>query len=125
MSGRRIKINLPNLERRSPAPSVSERPSSVNENLSHRPFSRTDRPSDNSFSSEMSPGKDSPRNKNFVSLKPGPSTNKLREILAQTSEKLSIYSGKPENSINLIEVAEKSKEITELKKTIKRLETDM
>ena len=111
MSGSRAKIKLPGFESRSASNASIERPSS-----------RTDQLVEASFSSDLSPLHEMPTNSN--SLKSMPSVNKLREILAQTSEKLNNYTEKHGISNTYAEITEKNKEITELRKKLQDLETE-
>lgn len=112
MSGRRLQLNLPNIEAKSPKYLSAERPSS-----------RTDQLVESSFSSELSPIRDLSQPRSLNSLKSMPSIEKLREVLAKTSEKLSVYAPKPEPSASTESIL-KSKEIAGLKKQIRKLESE-
>jgi hypothetical protein len=115
MSARRIKLNLPSLEQYSPGKSVVE----------HSTSSRNEKAFEISSSSEASPMLDYAGPRSLNSLKSGPSTTKLKEILAKTSEKLSAYTTKPDQSLTASELIEKNKQISELKKTVSRLENEL
>ena len=101
MSGRRLKLNLSHIDGKS---------------NSNRPSSRTDQLVEASFSSDISPIIDTqPRASS--SLNTMPSISKLREILAKTSEKLSVYTGKQDSSSIY-------NDINELKQKIRNLESE-
>ena len=111
MSGRRLKINLPGLEKKSD--------SSI-----ERPSSRTDQLVEASFSSDLSPLIGRPQHKSSNSLVTMPSISKLKEVLARTSEKLKGYTGKPDSLSAFNDSPCKIKEIAELKQRIKDLEAE-
>ncbi|OMJ88960.1 hypothetical protein SteCoe_8967 [Stentor coeruleus] len=108
MSGRRLQLNLPKIETRSPTCLSAE---------------RTDQFVESSFSSELSPIRDPSQPKSLNSPKSMPSIEKLREVLAKTSEKLSVYVPKPEPSTSTDNIL-KLKEIAGLKKQIRKLESE-
>ena len=112
MSGRRLKLNLPAYESKN----------SLSSNID-RPSSRTDQLVEASFSTDLSPIYQNPafNSDNVTSLQ---SVSKLREILAKTSEKLNVYTKKPENSSNYVEIIQKDKEISDLKRKIRKLELE-
>jgi hypothetical protein len=74
------------------------------------------------FSSDYSSITSSPAPANQSSLRSTPSIHKLREILSKTSEKLSSFTGRPE--LPYQDLADKTKEISELKKRIRTLELE-
>ena len=112
MSGRRLQISLTSKNGRKT-------------NLSQeRPSSRTDQIVEASFSSDLSPITTNPQIKSANSLTTMPSISKLKEVLARTSEKLSVYTGKQEASSNNMDISDKVREISELKQKIRRLEAE-
>ncbi|OMJ85652.1 hypothetical protein SteCoe_13004 [Stentor coeruleus] len=110
MSGRKLQVNLTKIESKFSKCLSAERSSS-----------RADQLVESSFSSELSPIRDSSQPRSLNSLKALPSIEKLREVLAKTSEKLSVYAPKPSVST---ENTLKSKEIAGLKKKIRKLESE-
>ena len=89
-----------------------------------RPSSRTDQLVEASFSSDLSPITTNPQIKSSNSLTTMPSISKLKEFLARTSEKLSVYTGKQESSSNYMDISDKIRVISELKQKIRCLEAE-
>lgn len=107
MSGRKLQLSIPK--------SYTKRPKYLS---AERAVSRTDDLAESSFSDEISPIT-IPQPRSLNSQKSLPSIKKLREVLAKTSKKLSIYAKqKPSN-----ELQQKSTEISSLKKHIRKLES--
>ncbi|OMJ81077.1 hypothetical protein SteCoe_18536 [Stentor coeruleus] len=108
MSGRKLQLNLPKSDTKRPKYLSAE-----------RAVSRTDDLEESSFSEDLSLIKvPQPRSLNYQ--KSLPSIEKLREVLAKTSKKLSVYAKlSPSNDSH-----QKSKEISALKKQIHKLECE-
>ena len=112
MSGRRIYVSSPSSDSKRNAGQIE------------RPSSRTDQLVEASFSSDMSPNREISPSKPSNAFSEMPSISKLKEVLAKTSEKLSVYTGKHEISSFYPDISEKTREISELKQRIRVLETE-
>ena len=113
MSSHKLQLNVSALKKHNTNPCTPEHPSI-----------RTDQLVEASFSSEYSLICDSSHPLSSNSLRSAPSIHKLRELLSKTSEKLSSYTGRPENPSSYQDLVDKTKEISELKKKIRVLELE-
>lgn len=113
MSSHKLQLNVSALKKQNTDPFTPE----------HRSI-LTDQLVEASFSSEYSPIYDTSHPQTSNSLRSIPSIHKLRELLSKTSEKLSSYTGRPENSSPYQDIVDKTKEISDLKKRIRVLELE-
>jgi hypothetical protein len=139
MSNERININIQSLDEKNSKYGNGERLSS-----------RTDKIVEASFTSDVSQRIEYPlasfpdpkdmikfRSRNFSEADPDhfldsrsntiksfQSFDKLKDILAKTSEKLNVYTRKQDSSNIYAEILEKNKEIVELKRKVRKLEIE-